>query len=486
MLDAEDIESDMSKFTDAKGSVALVLANRFDGIDLPGDTCRRLVVVGVPGALNLQETFLRERLGAHAVLRNRVRVRFTQALGRCTRNPSDFALVYCVGRDLLKWCSTRTNSEGLSPELQAELEFGLRQSENLSKADACDYLDAFFGQTEEWRDADASIRADAKEMPRTPSDSSGALAAAVEYEIRYVQDLWRDDPVQAHENAAKVSDMLNKPGLKPYRAFWEYLAATAADAAHRVSGDDKFHRTFLSHVQMAARLAGGVRWLAALSFAHPSIMPNGSPFGVSVIEALLEEWQIRGSKFERSVSEARADLNNNEAGPFQRGLAVLGRMLGFQTKRHNGTGAPDGVWWTEDGHFYDFEAKSKEKPEAPISFDTVRQAMVHPEWLSQNDKELPPVRETTIVVVSPRSKIQDKAAGIAKDARYMSLVDARTLFDEAASVLNEIRARAIGLDEESLQEVITETYHKKGLMGDALRERIAGTRLRSLPVVATA
>jgi len=232
VLNAESIESNLEAFTTASGSVALVLANRYDGIDLPGDACRRMGIVGVPGALNLQELFLRERLGAHAVLRNRIRVRLTQAMGRCTRDPKDFALVYCIGRDLLKWCSTTSNSEGLSPELQAELEFGLRQSEGSDAANAKELIDHFLSQSGAWLDQDAAIRDEAVKLTRKPSDGSGALSAAVEHEIGFIQSMWREDFVRAHEHATKVSDALsNKAGLKPYKAFWEYQAAVAVDAA---------------------------------------------------------------------------------------------------------------------------------------------------------------------------------------------------------------------------------------------------------------
>jgi hypothetical protein len=487
VLRADDIESNLDAFSKAEGSVALVLTNRYDGIDLAGDACRRMGIVGVPGALNLQELFLRERLGAHAVLRNRVRVRLTQAMGRCTRSPSDYALVCCIGRDLLRWCSTVSNSEGLAPELQAELEFGLRQSEGLDAQNADEVLDHFFTQTPEWAEQDAAIRTDASSIKRKPSDSSGALADAVEHEIRYVQSMWQEDFVAAHEQASAVSNILsNKPGLKPYRAFWEYLAAGAADAAHRASSDEAFKQTFLKHIETAARLIAGVRWLAALRFVNPSIMPtDGSPVGVDVIEGLLEEWGIRGGRFEQHLSSARDDITSTEAKAFQRGLAALGRMLGFRSKQHSGVGAPDGLWWTEDAHFYHFEAKSDGKPDAPVSYGTVRQALLHPQWVGSNDKELPPPRLSTIVIVSPRTTVQDKAAQIAGDTRHLASAEAQKLFEEAATVLNEVRARAIGLDEETLREQIIDAYGRRGLTGEALRQRIACTLLRSMPQVVT-
>ena len=65
---------------------------------------------------------------------------------------------------------------------------------------------------------------------------------------------------------------------------------------------------------------------------HSSIVPSeGTPIGVDVIETLLEDWGTRGARFETHLATARADIMNVEANAFQRGLAALGRMLGFRT-----------------------------------------------------------------------------------------------------------------------------------------------------------
>ena len=50
---AEDIETTKKQFTESKEAVAIV-ANRYDGIDFPGDDCRLLFIEGLPRAVNLQ------------------------------------------------------------------------------------------------------------------------------------------------------------------------------------------------------------------------------------------------------------------------------------------------------------------------------------------------------------------------------------------------------------------------------------------------
>jgi len=91
VLEAKDIERSMQPFTTNSDYPVLIVANRWKGIDLPGDDCRMLILVGLPAGAGLQERFLMERLGAASLLRDRIRTRVTQAMGRCTRDETDFA-----------------------------------------------------------------------------------------------------------------------------------------------------------------------------------------------------------------------------------------------------------------------------------------------------------------------------------------------------------------------------------------------------------
>ena len=487
VLKAKDVEDELSKFTDATGSAALVLTNRYDGIDLPGDTCRRIILAGLPNAVNLQEAFLRDRLSASSVMQNRIRVRLTQAMGRCTRDENDFALVVCETSDLAKWMTSGRNRAGLHPTLQAEIDFGLRQAEHIDVATAEEMLDAFFGQTDAWfEEADDEIKDLAKEKELRPSDVAEPLAAVVADEVDFVYALWRNDPMLAHEKAVRVCEKLDGVALKPYRAFWEYLAASAADLARRMANNDPtWKSTFQKHVKSAASLSNGVRWIAALQFIPGTPDQDSTErFGVRHVEDLLAEWGVRGRQFERNLSAARSDLGNTEAKAFHRGLVALGRMLGFAAKSYKSQAAPDVVWIADGAErMITFEAKSKENPDAGVAHKNVRQALLHVEWVKNNDKDVLPARLEHSVMVSPRTTIDKMAHQIAAEMRHLTLDEVHKLFEEAASVLNRVRVRAESLSEEEFRELIASAYAAAGLTGKQLQDRILGRRLAELAVV---
>ncbi len=484
-LNADDVEESLDKFTHSTVPTALVLTNRYDGIDLPGEDCRRMVLVNAPAVMNLQEAFMRNRLNAYSVVRNRMRVRLTQAMGRCTRDKNDYALVLCLGKDLTGWIALGTNSKGLHPELQAELDLGQEVSNGLDLAASEKLLEDFFEHGDAWNDdAEVALRARTKQLGRVLGEETAALAATAEHETLFVYQLWRADYSQAHHTAVKITDQLGDPKLKPYRAFWEYQAALAADMAYRLSKNESHKLQFQKHVDLASNLASGVRWLASLSFIRPETAPAlGAPMGVDEVIDLLNDWTFRGKKFGDHVEKVRKDVSVTTAALFQGGLTSLGRMLGFKTKSYDKKkkGAPDSLWWTEDGQRYVFEAKSDEKPGHPISYETVRQAHAHPTWLDEHDKDLPPARDTKVIVVSPRIALDDTGRGLAAGIAYLSLKDVQKLFEDAAACLDHVRTGCIAVSEDLMRETIIDGYAKEHLSGDALLKRLVGKMLDSLP-----
>ena len=133
-LSAKDVETSLVPFTSEPNAV-LGLANRYDGIDLPDEDCRLIVLAGLPVGADPQEQFYTTLLGAKRVLQERTRTRFAQGAGRATRNATDRAVVVVLGQPLISFAGDRDVQEGTHPEIRAELEFGIRNSGRRAAAD---------------------------------------------------------------------------------------------------------------------------------------------------------------------------------------------------------------------------------------------------------------------------------------------------------------------------------------------------------------
>ena len=76
----------LEEFRNKQHDGAFMLVSRVDGIDLPHDTCRIMIMDGVPTASSLLERYLWEwLLGMKNVFASRIANRLTQLFGRINR-----------------------------------------------------------------------------------------------------------------------------------------------------------------------------------------------------------------------------------------------------------------------------------------------------------------------------------------------------------------------------------------------------------------
>ena len=462
----------------------LVLANRYDGLDLPGDACRSMFLFGLPAAVDLQERFFLERLGARAQLRDRIRTRITQGFGRCTRDENDYALILTFGSDLLKWCCTASNIEGMHPELQAEISFGLENSLGRSPEEFKQLLAAFMDQNEDWDDANEDILLRRDSIKLCGDDVVTALAKSAEHEIEAVYAAWQQDSERAYSCAVKATEALaGGQDLKPYRAYWHLAASVAAFEQLVACRQETWNHRFKDHIRSAKACTYNLRWLSSLAGVLGEEGTAGSelPVLIEEVEGLLEEWHLTGTRFERSLATVRDSIMSDEAKKFDRGLRQVGRMLGCETKAWPSTeGAPDGLWNFVSKVSIVFECKSNSKPEHPVSLSNIRQASTHGEWLRSRGE----IGETTNVItvlVTPRTTIGSGGRACAADLRVVHPNLIRELFDKAAELLNTLRINARGISEEGLLELINKSYRQKGLTHEQICTQLSKDMLKKLP-----
>ncbi|MCI0561284.1 MAG: hypothetical protein MN733_22590, partial [Nitrososphaera sp.] len=263
VLSKSEIENSLRPFVQQDNAV-LLLTSRYDGIDLPDEACRLQIVYEDPAALNIQERFYLERLAADHLLRNRTSTRIAQALGRCVRNANDYALVVMVGERLSNFCSRRETLVSLHPEMQAELEFGLNQSQEQSLDGFIEMAKLFLTRDEKWQEADAGIRVLREMKERRLDDSLGILGEIAGDEVRFGRSFWSRNFDDAQQYAQSIIDRLSNHELSPYRGWWHYLAGVIAFLRDRDVRDESALTLARSHFDRAAGATATVSWLASL------------------------------------------------------------------------------------------------------------------------------------------------------------------------------------------------------------------------------
>lgn len=465
VLSAENVEDDLSTFTTANNA-ALVLTNRYDGIDLPGDACRHMVLDGLPDATNLQERFFSERLNARAVLRERVRTRLSQALGRCTRGDGDYATVVVLDGLLSNFFCEKQMQDALHPELHAEIAFGIENSLSLSPDQFLDLIASF--RTQDWVEVEQHLIAERERLEVIVDPIATKLQAIVEDELAYTYAAWFGNWEDAWAAAKRVTEALEGgDSLRPYRALWHLLCASAAEnaGAQTVEIDD---------LQRAA-----VRCAPALRFFLPATKSGLGPVsesssltelsGVNAAKQ-LSELGLKGARFGKVVGEMISGFEQDKHGPFEKALDQLGALLGFEVYPgiSKEKAAPDSVWSLAPDLVIAFEAKSEEKPDKPMSTANLREAVGHEHWV-RNRLKLKEATQVLVVVVTPRSTRDSSSTPFANRLRYFSLQQMVGLARETQSILEHARrhhaASGDGLADTLARDLASRKLDPAGLLG---------------------
>lgn len=195
-----DIRENTDDYIKSSNGISVV-ANRFSGMDLPNDECRLLILNDLPDATHLQEKFLISRMASRVLYQERIKSRIIQAVGRCTRGNTDYAVVCVLGNELGNALYGTKNIADYNPEIRAEISFGYDNSKEKGTAKYLELVDLFLNKKDEWQEADdyiIALRNDfiEEDKGRTINYYNYLLNSA-KYEVKVQYCLWKNDFKQA-------------------------------------------------------------------------------------------------------------------------------------------------------------------------------------------------------------------------------------------------------------------------------------------------
>jgi Type III restriction enzyme, res subunit/Helicase C-terminal domain len=471
---ADDIETTKKPFTATSKAVAIV-ANRYDGIDFPGDDCRLLFIEGLPKAVNLQEKFLMGRMGANLLFNERVQTRVLQAVGRCTRGLNDYSAIVVTGDELADYLVSQDRRSHLHPELQAEIGFGIEQSKDMGISDLVENFRIFIEHQSDWEDANSDILARRDSSQKSDFPALDELASAVAHEVEYQTRMWQSDYQQAYEKAREVLGTLNKSDLQGYRALWHYLAGSAAYLvdAEGVPGHLSLAREQFSKAKEAAR---GIPWLVNLSRfdASSSVAENRSASVFRQIErfelVLASIGKLHNRAFTKREKEILDGLSTAEG--FEHAQRLLGEMLGFTTGKVETDASPD-PWWLADELGFVFEDHAGATASIPrIDATKARQAASHTDWMQLNVNEAKGVK-ILAVLVTPAKQATIGAIPSLKKVAYWELADFRNWAIKALAIVREVRVSFVEPGDIDWRIRTAEAFEANCLDAHSLYERLS-------------
>lgn len=480
VLGIDSVEDSMEPFAVLQNGIC-GLAGRYDGIDLPGDACRLVVLSGLPDQDNLQERFFAGRARASLILAERVRTRIIQGAGRCTRGPGDTALVVIKDPELSRYLGRPETLAALDSELQAEIRFGRENSQAAAtEDDVLENVAIFLNQStdDRWRTGAEPALADyRRDMPQRVPTGAVALASAVEHEVKAwasaTAGAWADAATHALEAARLIGAGGNE--TKGYRSYWLYLAAAWTDQAADAVGDTSGRATADAFVRQAEATMGLGSWVREMApFPSMPVSPL-SPADAVAVTAIADRLArgVNQGSHARTVGEINAGLVETDPARYEPALTKLGTLLGATAFKPSSKGRCDSVWCWDNELWLALEAKSDHDPSGVVPHKDVRQANDQLRLLAgDRGVAMAPAGSATILI-SPKPGIHDDGVtGAEAHVHFVAPLLLQELAYDVASAWTEILARHAGLTSAQQRELVASALNSRGVLPTQALERL--------------
>ena len=125
IADKSTINAQIDQLRKGNFQNTLVIVNRYDGIDLPDDTCRVLVFDSKPYSEKLADRYSEGCRSSSEVTATRVARSIEQGLGRSVRGEKDYCVFVLIGAELVATVRSRESRKHLSAQTQAQIDIGL-------------------------------------------------------------------------------------------------------------------------------------------------------------------------------------------------------------------------------------------------------------------------------------------------------------------------------------------------------------------------
>lgn len=452
VLKADDVEGDLAAFT-SNQTAALVLTNRYDGIDLPDESCRLVILDGLPARGDLQERFLHESLGAVEVLQERIRARILQGSGRATRNTRDFAAVMVLGQALTSYLSGRDIQAAMHPEVHAELEFGWENSRGHDSTNMTENLRVFLRHENDWTEVDADIVRERERYARRSAPSTRELQRSVRHEVDAWHAIWNNQWEWALTAVRSVLDKLQGERTpRRYAAFWSYLGFSITQRLAQQTGDQTYLTSSAEYFRHAQRMSTGTSWLSHLASPSDRAIAPPAPQLDELDEAALhgigsQTLGGNGIKFEEVAATTRSGLTGTEFRAYEAALVTLGQLAGASESYGNdddeNPAAPDSVWIFNDARWITWEAKSEAQPTGMVGPNDVRQAGSHLRT-AESERGISAPSDSVSLLMSPKPTVMSEARALAEEHLYLvNPQQVLEVFDRLLRAWRSARGRTI-------------------------------------------
>lgn len=121
---SDTIFENVKKLKERTIHTPVVFVNRYDGIDLPDDACRILIIDSKPSPESLFDRYEESMRENSDVVNIRIAQKIEQGLGRSVRGEKDYSVILLIGPDLISFVKSTRTKNYFSSQTQKQIDIG--------------------------------------------------------------------------------------------------------------------------------------------------------------------------------------------------------------------------------------------------------------------------------------------------------------------------------------------------------------------------
>lgn len=414
-----EVEALVEQLQARQSNGPVVFANRYDGIDLPGDACRLLVMEGLPAGTSDYELLRAAMLYGGATISRMLAQRIEQGIGRGARGAGDHCVVILTGSHLAGWIAKYANFRLLTSATRAQLDIGSTVSQEVKSAkELATTIATSFDRDAGWVGYHAETLAESVDAAPTASHQFD-LAAAERKAFNLWADGYPDKAIARLERALTNAKDADRQTL----GWLLQLAARAASHWGQAERSEELQREAFAKNPNLLR---------------PKVLPPYRPLTAPSAQAKAIAQQLEGYRIRRGLLQRFEDIAAQlhagaSANQFEQALVDLAQLIGLAAERFDSGGeGPDALWLLPGKVGFIIEAKNRKKGKNALTKEQHGQLLVAQEWFEANYRGYAAVR----VSVHPTNKATK--ASSASESYALTYEKLAALISDTRSVLTSL------------------------------------------------
>lgn len=347
---AESIIDELKKGIFSK---IVVINNRYDGIDLPDESCRILIVDSLPYFDSLADRYEEQACPNSELINKRIAQKIEQGIGRGVRGEKDYCAILIIGSELVRFMRSIATNKFFSPQTRKQIDIGIEIA-GMAKEDydetespikiVISLIKQMLARDEGWKEYYSS------EMDTIEEDSSELPIYDRLLKERQAEQLFCEG--EYGKAASSMQKLIDNLDVDDTEKGW-YLQQLArytypTSAAQSI----EIQKSAFKKNSQLLKPSAGIDY-SKISYIHQNRLNN------------IRTYICNFSNYSELSLSVNAILDNLsfgiEAAKFESALKDIGELLGYVSQRPDKEirKGPDNLWCGSNNHYLLFECKSE-------------------------------------------------------------------------------------------------------------------------------